>query len=214
MDFALLSGSGICDRTVNKDFACYLQDGGKESPYQLGTGGQSATLNSTLAPATMRLLASFEHMFTDEIGGEVRAGLALGGAPTSTIVNLLHLEVRGKYWFSGTGKGLRPYLTVGGGIGQTDVTAAITVLEDPNGGGTGYQNDPNLGGAFCVDPNPRTCFMNVKAYRKFGTSFVGGGAGGMLNLGPVGINAELLARVMLPASTLVLTPTLGLVLGL
>jgi hypothetical protein len=162
----------------------------------------------------MRIMASFEHLFTNNIGGEARVGMGFGTLSPATqknIIYMLHAELRAKYWFSGTGEGLRPYITVGGGMGQVDTALQVKLREDPMGGGTGYE--VVNGGSFCTDPVVG-CIMSAVAYKSYGSWFVGGGGGLMYNFGPVGINLELLARVMLPVSTLVLTPNVGFQIGL
>lgn len=214
-DLAQVGGKSICDPNRNREFSCYYTEAGKQVPYRLGAvpPNQAATLNSTFAPATMRIMASFEHLFTSNIGGEARVGMGFGTLSPATqknIIYMLHAELRAKYWFSGTGEGLRPYLTVGGGMGQVDTALQVKLLETPTGGGTGYEVTP--AGTFCTDPT--SCIMSATAYKSYGSWFVGGGGGLMYNFGPVGINLELLARVMLPVSTLVLTPNVGFQIGL
>lgn len=244
-DLAQMSGSGTCNPFVDNDYACYVGDSRYEAPafkYPMGSmfpsttpstyhnplspdydPRQSGVIGSTLAPSTIRVMLTYERMLSENIGLEGRAGAAFGGSPEAGLFDQLHLEARGKYWFSGTGPGLRLFGILGAGLGQVDAKKAITVAE--YGGFVPDANDPNQ---FVPNPagddsptyqlycepyaNPR-CFLPVTAYKSLGAAFVTGGVGAFLNLGGHGPSVEVNGRIMFPQSGFVVQPTGGWVVG-
>ena len=131
-----------------------------------------------------------------------------------------HLEARGSYWF---GKdpfsrvGLRPFGFVGGGMAQVDTKVEVSVREKTCNPGTAA--DAPAGA--CVVPdknlndyqyNPET--QKVEAWRKAGQSFVGLGGGVMYAMTPnSGVIGELKISYMLPTPNIVVSPTIGYVMG-
>ncbi len=183
------------------------------NPIASYTPAQSGTIGSTLAPSTIRVMLTFERLLTAKIGLEGRAGAALGGSPSSGLVDLLHLALRGKYWFSGTGPGLRLFGLLGTGMGRVDAKKEVTVQE------FWHDNSPTYN-AYCRDPNPNVplvgqpaCYVPVTAYKQMGNFFVTGGIGAFLNLGGHGPSLELNARIMFPDSGFVVQPTGGWLVG-
>jgi hypothetical protein len=207
-DFALLSGKDVCG---SADYSCFY-GGSPPTPYtgrpQPGHGG---TLNSGLVPGTVRILASYERLFTPNIGAEARAGFAFNGGPqgkTGPAFLPLHLEIRGKYWFGRdlfTKMGLRPYVALGGGIAQVDAHLAVNIF------------DPNICRAL---PDPTKCSTAVQtpqldAYRKLGQAFISGGGGAMYAFGVNhGLVVNLNFMFMLPAAGFVIEPSVGYQLAL
>jgi hypothetical protein len=193
-DFAFLSGSNVC---ASDNFSCFYGDG---TPYT-GTpnAGQGGSLNGGLAPGTIRVMASYERLFTGNIGAEARVGFAFNGGPkgaTGPSFLPLHFEVRGKYWFGEnvfTRKGLRPYVAAGGGIAQVDAKLAVSIADSD------------------LPPNPPgTQTPQLDAYRKLGQAFVAGGGGAMYAFGVNhGLVLNLNFMLMLPAMGFVLEPSLG-----
>jgi len=190
-DFAWLSGSDVC---ASKDYSCFYAG----NQQYLGTPqkGHGGSLNGGLAPGTVRILASYERLFTENIGAEARAGFAFNGGPKAKngpAFLPVHLEVRGKYWFGKdvfTRKGLRPFVALGGGMAQVDAKLAVTIY------------DPTL------PANART--PQLDAYRKLGQGFVAGGGGAMYAFGiNHGLVLNLNLMVMLPATGFVIEPSLG-----
>jgi hypothetical protein len=166
---------------------------------------QSGQIGSSLAPSTIRVMASYERFLTDQIAVEGRLGAAFGGAPDSGFADLLHIGVRGKYWFSGMGPGLRLFGLLGGGLGQVDAKKELAVREFAADNSLTYQ-------AYCGGA-PDCLISPITAYKKLGTTFITAGLGAFLNLGDHGPVLELDGKVMLPASGFVVQPTLGWMLG-
>jgi hypothetical protein len=165
---------------------------------------QSGEIGSALAPSTLRVMLTYERLVSAKIGVEGRAGAAFGGAPDTGFANLLHLSLRGKYWFSGTGPGLRLFGLLGVGMGQVDAKKPVTIAEH------GINHSP-VHQAYCGgDAN---CFLEVTAYKSLGTTFVTGGIGAFLNLGGHGPSVEVNGRIMFPESGFVIQPTGGWLIG-
>jgi hypothetical protein len=195
-DLAFISGKDVC---ASSDFSCFYGDG---TPYT-GTPapGHAGSLNGGFTIGTVRLMASYERLFTGNIGAEARVGFAFNGGPkgaSGPAFLPLHLEVRGKYWFGQdvfTRKGLRPYVAVGGGIAQVDAHLAVNIY------------DPTLPAG---NQTPQ-----LDAYRKLGQAFVGGGGGVMYAFG---VNHGLVLNfnfiLMLPATGFVIQPSIGYQLAL
>jgi hypothetical protein len=194
-DAAFLSGKDVCS---SADFSCFYGDG---TPYN-GTpaAGHGGSLNGGFAFGTVRVLASYERLFTPNIGAEARIGFAFNGGPKGDGPAFLplHVEVRGKYWFGHdvfTRKGLRPYVGVGGGVGQVDARLAVNIY------------DPSLAAG---SQTPQ-----LDAYRKLGQFFVGAGGGAMYAFGVNhGLVLNLNMMLMFPAVGFVLEPSLGYQLSL
>ena len=196
LDFALLSGTDVCR---DPDFTCFYSGGtqytGKPLP------GRGGSLNSGLEPATVRVLASYERLFTQNIGAEARVGFAFNGGPKDVKGHgflPIHLEGRGKYWFGHdvqTRKGLRPFVDLGFGLGQVDAKLAVRIY------------DPAIPG------NNQT--PQLDAYRRLGLTFITGGGGVMYAFGVNhGFVLNLNFMFMLPSTGLVLEPTIGYQLAL
>ncbi len=211
-DLAVISGEDVCNDVAGTDFKCFAGSERYFLPTQAperdpNNAAYNPTLGggfgSAIAPGTVRIAASYERIFAEKFGLEAQVGIAFNGAPNTGTVELLHLAAYGKYWFSGTGPGLKLYGLVGGGSGQVDVGKAVTVAE--------IDNEPRS--LYCLEPNAPECFINVKAYKKLGTGFIGAGIGGFLNLGGHGPALELQGKLMLPVTGVVIQPTLGYLFG-
>jgi len=243
-DLAFVSGTGICDPMENEQFACYLND----EPYLLADPieysepavggalikayGGNGVIGSAFTPGSIRILATYERMFTPNISAGASVGLAFSPVPDSATA--LHIDGHGKYWFSGNGQGLKLFASVGLGLGQVDVSKSVEVLEtayqdtgywmsqSPDGdsiarpdnvdpgapaNGTGYET------GYCPDPNSETCQFSVDATTSYGTTFIAAGIGAWLNLGGHGPQAELLGKLLFPASGVSIQPTLTYVVG-
>lgn len=195
-DFAFMgSGHDVC---LSPNFGCYWQTGqpftGKLAP------GAAGGLNGGATLGTMRVLLSYERLFSQHFGLEGRLGYAFnGGPPAANGVKFLpiHAEARAKLWLGKslfTKKGLRPYVFLGGGIAQVDAALTVNVIAKvPNSSQTTWQ---------------------ANAYRKLGQAFVGGGLGAMYAFAPKhGVLLNLNADYMLGNSGLVLEPSVGYEVG-
>lgn len=214
IDLAQISGDAVCNPAAGSDFTCYAGEEVYAVPAVSMTHDpmsptydptQSGRIGSSLAPSTIRVLASYERFFTDKIAVEGRLGAAFGGAPDSGFADLLHIGVRGKYWFSGMGPGLRLFGLLGAGMGQVDAKKELAVREFAADNSEAYRQ-------YCGG-QPYCRVSPITAYKKLGTTFVTAGIGAFLNLGDHGPVVELNGRVMLPASGFVVQPTLGWMLG-
>jgi hypothetical protein len=227
---AQISGEGVCNPAAGSEFACYYGDQLYTVPLNqwavdaygnwyanpkvisayhnpMSTSfdrAQSGTIGSSIAPSTVRVMASYERVLTNKISLEGRFGAAFGGAPDSGFADLIHAEARGKYWFSGMGNGLRLFGLLGAGLGQVDAKKELAVTE------FAADNSP-VHSVAC--PPMQDCYVTVTAYRKLGTTFVTGGLGALLNLGGHGPVLEVSGRFMFPESGLVLLPSLGWIVG-
>jgi hypothetical protein len=190
-DLAWLGGTDVC---ASKDYSCFYAGG---TPY-VGTPqkGNAGSLNSGFQFGTIRVLGSYERLFTENIGAEGRVGFAFNGGPkgkTGPAFLPLHLEVRGKYWFGkgvASRRGLRPFVGLGGGIAQVDAKLSVRIY------------DPKL------PMGAQT--PQLDAYRKLGQAFIGAGGGVMYAFG---VNHGLVLNIdlmfMLPATGLVIEPSAG-----
>jgi hypothetical protein len=188
VDFGFLSGKDVCAR--GSDFNCF---DGAGHPYINPTlPGGGGNLNGGAAPGTVRILASYERLFSSHFGLEGRLGFAFNGGPKAangTAFLPIHVEARGKYWFMKDGfskRGIRPYVFLGGGIAQVDTHLLVTVYET---NGTRHK---------------------VDAYRKLGQSFLALGGGAMYAFKPRhGLLLNLNFMYMLGSTGPVIEPSLG-----
>jgi hypothetical protein len=138
-----------------------------------------------------------------------------------------HIEVRGAFWFLPlNAKLIRAYVAAGGGMAQVDAKVSIPELDCNDA-----YDDPDPQRVM-VDDQGRTPFeqcrqaegfydyrnhkpVNVDAWKKMGQGFITLGAGGMLAFKDnMGVLLNLNFMYMLPASGVVIQPSLGFSLGL
>jgi hypothetical protein len=234
LDMAQMDGSGVCNPAVSGDeYECYVAetirysaptvqaDGVTLSPFHNPASGsadyspgRSGQISSSLAPSSVRIMASIERVFTSSLTAEARLGMSIGGPPGRGIGSKLHLGARGKYWFSGLGKGLRLFGTVGAGLGQVDGQAGVTVQDFQVDGGPLYQSYAQGNSPYCVNAQGVPyCQLPATAFKKMGPAFVGAGLGAYYNLGGHGPVLEVTGQVMLPATGLVIQPAGGWMVG-
>jgi hypothetical protein len=216
-DLAWMSGMDVCSQTsqVNDGYSCFYGADPATGQVQQFVGGVppggGGKIAGGLALGTMRIMASYERAFTPNIGAEARLGFAFNGGPTpvgGAAFLPVHVEVRGKYWFGRNAlgkKGIRPYVSLGGGLAQVDAKLPVTI-------------NP------CADPNVSTCNANeidpnntptLDAYKKLGLMFLAGGGGVAYAFHPnhsIGLNLNLM--FMLPTTGFVIQPSLGYIMGL
>lgn len=141
MDFGLMNGSGVCDPVKNESFSCYYDD----KPYNLATSTDGSTptqYNSAtglrdrywdggsaagVGFGSIRILLAYDMLLADRISAGANAGIALSPIPGGSMA--IHADVHGKYWFAGNGKGLRPFLGAGLGLGRVDAVSTVQVVE-------------------------------------------------------------------------------------
>jgi hypothetical protein len=230
MDLAYVTGTDVCGREsqATKGYACFTMGGDSGNPYQEpGTHyhGEPIPENNGnaiaggLAPATARVMASFDRVLLDNVTAGARLGFAFyGGGPQpdgGKAFLPFHVEVRGAYWF-GTDpfshKGFRPYGFLGGGMAQVDTKVEVSVREIETCPADGCKVCADTACANPVQRNPQT--QKVEAWRKAGQGFVGLGGGVVYAVTPdIGILGELKISYMLPTPNLVISPTIGGVYG-
>jgi hypothetical protein len=160
-------------------YDCFYDD---ESYYATIPYGKSGgEIAGGLGAATMRILIGYERAFYNFTAG-VRVGFAFGGgpqAPGGKSFLPVHAEARLAYWFGSDPfdrPGLRPYITLGGGLAQVDSNLSVIV----------YENEAD----FIADRR-----LTLDAWRKAGTTFVAAGGGLLYAITPrTGPYAEM--RVM------------------
>ncbi len=206
-------------------YYCVREDG-TDYPIRANDQGQTGEENARiqykslndkvqggLAPATFRILASFDYGVTQNIMLGARLGLVIGtypgvegGIDGKGFSAPVHIEARGTYLFGKEGLaqkgGFTPYVFLGGGISNWDVKVGVTVTE-------------------CTDPD-RACpnkesrvNKSVNAWYLGGPGFIGFGGGVRFNLTdriavPLGLRASFaLGNGVLPA----ISPELGIQMG-
>ncbi len=183
----------------------------------LGTdGGFAGNVNSGIAMATMRILASLDYALTPNVTVGGRAGFALRGGPPSIKYNggdpqqttkffPIHAEARAAYWFKPLSiPGIHPYIHLGGGMAQVDGKVTVQAYQNntvsctlppagaPANGCTdvGYGNGkglrPNNPNPPYNDKGPQFRSVNYDAWRKMGQGFGTIGGGAIFPLGENG----------------------------
>ena len=141
-DFLLLgSETNACRGGTDATYSCFV--GGTEE-YFLQEGRTAFPepgneISGGFARGTLRILAGYDRVFTDNITAGARLGFALGGGPQATggaAFVPVHVEVRGAYWFGDhpfSKAGFRPYVTAGGGLMQVDAKVSVAVFQRETG---------------------------------------------------------------------------------
>lgn len=158
-DFTIVSGTALCDRSLNPNSSCYFDD----KPYVIAnptsytrtdaaTGAmveQKTYWNggdtNTLGQGLIRILLAYDRMLTENISAGVNAGIAISPIPDAPVA--LHLDAHGRYWLSGNGEGIKVFIGAGFGLGQVDSIASTTVDE------TQYQDSAYRRTLDGADPN-------------------------------------------------------------
>ena len=147
----------------------------------------------------------------------------------------LHVEVRGAFWFLPlTAKLLRAYVLVGGGMAQVDAKVTINEYDCEDAVDSEPWFDPATPKVPATPSAPgaispynqcrsgkKTFYsiakhkpVPVDGWKKMGQGFIEGGLGGMLAVAPnMGVTLEGKLLYMLPASGVVIQPSLGFAYG-
>lgn len=210
----------VCGYSSNIDgkYACYPTGQSQFNPdtdkMPLGANGYAGTVGSGVALATLRVLLSMDYAFTPNFTLGGRAGYSFNGGPASIKYNSgipsagakylpIHLEARASFWIRPLSlPGVHPYVHIGGGMAQVDGKVKVTAYK-------------------CLDHSQATCdayesaTYQYDAWRKMGQGFATAGGGAIFPIGANGgIQANLNIMYMLPATGIVLEPSLGYVLGI
>ena len=241
--------------TINGTYACYqagqtsidTSPSGADSmvaPGALGVPGYAGNINSGMALATMRILASLDYALTPNVTVGGRAGYALHGGPPSikydsgvpsqsTKFFPIHAEARAAYWFKPLSiPGIHPYIHLGGGMAQVDGKVTVQAYrqavspcklgppaQQTTINGTTYTCSVGVW-PFNTNGQPFKGSANYTqvsydAWRKMGQGFGTIGGGAIFPLGDNGgVQLNLNIMFMLPSSGTVLEPSLGYVIGL
>ncbi len=234
-DFAIVGGTEVCSQASQRDngFVCFYED--SEEQYLFNTQPNvSNNINTGLAPATSRVLLSFDHVLADDLTAGGRLGYAFGGGPPSgedKAVKFLpfHVELRASYWFGDkpfTKEGFRPYIGASGGLAQVDAKLPVTVGDcggEPDGSaasspGAKAVRDSAFSAACTSDQlvaGQRAARLKLDAYKKLGKGFVGLHGGVVYALTKnSGIQINLNFLYFLPTTGEVIEPSIGYVFGL
>jgi hypothetical protein len=175
----------------------YYPDAKSGLPYDM-SGDQ---VKGGFSVATTRILAGYDRAVGSFTIG-ARVGYAFRGGPTTPGLRPffpVHAELRAAYWFGSdpfARTGVRPYLTVVGGVAQIDAKLSVIVYKSA----ADYMTDTRT---------------QYDAWRKVGLGFVGGGVGMLIAVTPrMGPFLEVKFVEMLGISSPSLNLQLGYALGL
>ena len=236
-DLTFVGGDDVCTQANQADegFACYYE--GSRNGAFVDEPYPGANVGSGLVVATQRLLVSYDRALTDNLLAGARVGFAFSGGPPSgrnvtydaegrvdEVIDEgqsflpLHIELRASYLF---GKeplarpGFRPYVHVGGGLAQVDAKVSVPVKDCgllPQGSSVTYEDC--AAGRVAPD-HPDLTEVNLDAWKKMGQGFITLGGGATYAFTPsLGAQLNLNLMYMLPASGIVIQPSLGLTYGL
>jgi hypothetical protein len=194
--------------------------------------------------ATTRLLASYDYAVVPALTVGVRLGYAFRGGPpagqeparSGDVSDLnalpahakgtggtpflpLHAELRAAGWFLPLGEPISAYAGASVGVAQVDAKTIVSQRDcaatlDPSWSpADGSLEDCRAAGrSFDPEALPE---VEVDAWKKMGQGFVAVSLGGMVELvAPANLLLNLNAMLMLPASGIVLEPSLGVVTAL
>ncbi len=233
-DVAVVSGNNVC---MDPNWSCFYQIpppnpavANSENvwyPYATYPNG-AGNVRGGATFATIRALLSFDYALAPKMLLGTRLGMAFNGGPAGNAKFFpLHAEGRFTYSFvSLDKKGFRPYVHLGGGLGQVDGKVPIDIYDCTwnNEVEQGYPllNDP--GYVACAngmqptetDPVPtRVAMLKVDAYKRMGQLFVGPGFGVVYAIKPnLGVALNVDAKILLPTTGFAVSPSLGFVYGL
>jgi hypothetical protein len=227
-DLAFVGGKNPCSQKSQSDdyFACYYS--GSDTAAFVSEAYPGVNVDTGMVVATTRILASYDRAFTPNITAGLRLGWAFGGGPPygrdvtydspqhvgkvlkeGTKFLPIHAELRVSYWFGSNAlaRKFRPYAHLGGGLAQVDAKFKVPVYDCSTS--TDYQGCAN--GTVSRNQIQK---VNLDAWKKLGLSFLTVGGGVVYAIGNrYGIQANLNLMYMLPATSVVVEPSLGAVVG-
>jgi hypothetical protein len=180
--------SGVCD-AVDADgdefpghpqYSCRDANGIYDGDVYSGAGNE---IQGGLGFATTRILIGFDRVFIDRLTVGGRVGYAFNGAPTvvgSGTFNPFHAELRSAFFFGQKPferMGVRPYASLGVGIGEVDGKVSVDFFVDQEG----YQQGER---------------GQLDAWRKTGIAFGALGFGAGYPIGPLMPTLELRGLMM------------------
>lgn len=175
---------------TSSNYTCF--DGNGELLAAPPYGGYGNEVRPGVGFATTRVLLGYDRLLLGRILAGARFGFAFRGAPTlpnGAKFLPVHAEVRGAYFFGEapfTHPGLRPYASLGMGLGEVDASVGVDY----------YENQADYDAGFK---------QTAVAWRKTGKAFIAPGFGAQYAFGKASaVTAELRGLVMIG------TPGLGL----
>ncbi len=212
------SAKNVCggDNAANGTYSCY--NSGKTTYNNTNNPAQTnnipmadpnwgGNVKTTIIPATVRIMASADYILTPSITVGGRIGFALNGGPSTLHYDQgvpsqnksffpVHGELRAAYWFSPLNMvGMHPYVGLGFGLAEVDAKIKLKAWAD----------DPATG--------KPTIARSLDAWRKMGKSFAALNFGGLYMFAKHhGAQLNVNLMYMLPASGIVIEPSLGYVL--
>jgi hypothetical protein len=173
-----------------KNYSCFQNGAPFNGTIDSGPGNH---VGGGIGRGTVRLLLGFDRLLTSNVSLGLRLGYAFGGRPAGADkFSPLHLELRANYWFGSApfeGSGVRPYLSLSGGMAEVDGKVAVEYYET-------------------------NVKKTVDAWRKTGKGFAGLAFGAMIPFaGDNGIVPELRAMQMFGASGTVFAVSVGYARG-
>ena len=201
-DFLLYSGAdNVCASNAPSHgeapgYACFQR--GSQFGYSANqdiAAGAGNHVSGGVGLATSRVLVGFDRVLGSNLSLGLRLGFAFGGSPAPSHgakFQPLHAEVRANYWF-GTdpfqSSGLRPYLSLSGGMAEVDGHVLVEYYAPAGGKGT------------------------LDAWHKTGKTFAGLGFGAMIPFGSSGIVPEARIKQMFGTSATSFDLALGYAYG-
>jgi hypothetical protein len=235
-DFAFVGGTDICSQPSQNDdsFACYYA--GSRSGAYIDDPYPGVDTSTTLVVATTRVLLSYDLAFSPHWLAGVRAGYAFGGGPPSgrdvsydnegRIVEVIeegraflpvHLELRiSRYFGEGalSKKGIRPYVHLGGGFAQIDAKVETPVRDCGLFAPRGSAEYSACANGEIPSDEPGLQEVKLDAWKKLGQGFITAGGGAVYAFTDrFGVQLNLNLMLTLPATGIVLQPSLGAVMG-
>jgi hypothetical protein len=197
-DISMVSSSkDACSQTAQKDgkLSCFYSD--KTQYDGVPQAGNGNSLHGGAAIGSMRILAGYDRVVVPQLTLGLRLGVAILGTPARNDGKSFipfHAEVRGAYFFTKdpfAGKGVRPYVFLNGGLGQTSAKLSTQVIDEKFG--------------------PE----KLDVFRTSGPAFGGGGLGVQYAVSKdAAMVVEVAGRAMFPAFAPVIAPSLGFAYGL
>ena len=217
LDDAIVGGGEVCtaDNYTAGTYACFRDSGALYKPYEkknIPVGGTTTPYTPDhgtvsgppFAVGTLRALIGYDRLITGNLLLGIRVGYAFNGGPTvpskdgdKTFLPF-HVEPRATYFFGKnvlSKTGVRPYVFLGGGVGQVDAKIAGVPVSD--------------------DAPIQQKHIQVDAWRKMGTSFVALGGGIVYAVNKTtGLTVDIKVSQFFGSPGTAVSPSLGVIKGL
>ena len=214
LDDALVGGGEVCTAQNYSDgtYACFKNDGSLYKTYATlpkgGTPDHGTVSGPPFAVGTIRALVGYDRLIVSNLLLGIRLGYAFNGGPAVPSSSgdkaflPFHIEPRATYFIGAKNvlskTGVRPYVFLGGGVGQVDAKIAGVPVQNEisatNANGTGK--------------------TQVDAWRKMGTSFVAVGGGIVYAVSKkTGVSVDIKVSQFFGSSGTAVSPSLGFVQG-